>query len=514
MDTKALRQKILDLAIRGKLVPQDPNDEPASALLEHVRAEKQQMVKDGKLKPKDIKNDTIIFKGEDNLHYEQFQDGTVKCIEDEVPFEIPDGWAWCRLGTIYDHNTGKALNSSNINGVKLTYITTSNLYWDRFELDNLKEMPFVDAEIEKCTVRKGDLLVCEGGDIGRAAIWMFDENVRIQNHIHRLRAFITLSNRFYYYVFYLWKQLELIGGHGIGLQSLSSKAIHNIIMPLPPVNEQQRIAENIDRIFKFVDELDNKKDDLRSLIEDVKSRILDLAIRGKLVPQDPTDEPASVLLERIKAEKEELIKQGKIKRDKKKSVIFKGEDNSYYEKIGDEITCIDDEIPFEIPENWAFSRLKSIWELISGRDLSPSDYNDLEDGIPYITGASNFINGKISLVRWTPKPQVITNHGDLLITCKGTIGEIAINDFGKAHIARQIMAIRNIHNFNIDYLSLCLQFYIESIKQSAKGLIPGISREDVLNIILPVPPNKYQIEVVEAIQKYKEILNSIEANFN
>ena len=242
MDTKALRQKILDLAIRGKLVPQDPNDEPASALLEHVRAEKQQMVKDGKLKPKDIKNDTIIFKGEDNLHYEQFQDGTVKCIEDEVPFEIPDGWAWCRLGTIYDHNTGKALNSSNINGVKLTYITTSNLYWDRFELDNLKEMPFVDAEIEKCTVRKGDLLVCEGGDIGRAAIWMFDENVRIQNHIHRLRAFITLSNRFYYYVFYLWKQLELIGGHGIGLQSLSSKAIHNIIMPLPPVNEQQRIA--------------------------------------------------------------------------------------------------------------------------------------------------------------------------------------------------------------------------------------------------------------------------------
>ena len=458
-----------------------------------------------------IKNTIFIY---DNLHYEQFQDGTVKCIEDEVPFEIPDGWAWCRLGTIYDHNTGKALNSSNINGVKLTYITTSNLYWDRFELDNLKEMPFVDAEIEKCTVRKGDLLVCEGGDIGRAAIWMFDENVRIQNHIHRLRAFITLSNRFYYYVFYLWKQLELIGGHGIGLQSLSSKAIHNIIMPLPPVNEQQRIAENIDRIFKFVDELDNKKDDLRSLIEDVKSRILDLAIRGKLVPQDPTDEPASVLLERIKAEKEELIKQGKIKRDKKKSVIFKGEDNSYYEKIGDEITCIDDEIPFEIPENWAFSRLKSIWELISGRDLSPSDYNDLEDGIPYITGASNFINGKISLVRWTPKPQVITNHGDLLITCKGTIGEIAINDFGKAHIARQIMAIRNIHNFNIDYLSLCLQFYIESIKQSAKGLIPGISREDVLNIILPVPPNKYQIEVVEAIQKYKEILNSIEANFN
>lgn len=158
--------------------------------------------------------------------------------------------------------------------------------------------------------------------------------------------------------------------------------------------------------------------------------------------------------------------------------------------------------------------MKNIWELISGRDLSPSDYNDTEDDIPYITGASNFANGKVSLVRWTPKPQVITNYGDLLITCKGTIGEIAINDFGEAHIARQIMAIRNIYNLNIDYLSLCLQFYIESIKQSAKGLIPGISREDVLNIILPVPPNKYQIVVVEAIQKYKEILSSTEANLN
>ncbi len=280
-----------------------------------------------------------------NLHYEQFHDGTVKCIEDEIPFELPVGWAWCRLGTIYDHNTGKALNSSNINGVKLTYITTSNLYWDRFELDNLKEMPFVDSEIEKCTVRKGDLLVCEGGDIGRTAIWSYDENIRIQNHIHRLRAFITLSNRFYYYVFYLWKQLELIGGHGIGLQSLSSKALHYIILPLPPVNEQQRIAENINRFFKFVDELDNKKGDLRSLIEDTKSKILDLAIRGKLVPQDPNDEPASVLLERIRAEKEELIKQGKIKRNKKESVIFKGDDNSYYE---------------DLPVNWSVSSLSEI----------------------------------------------------------------------------------------------------------------------------------------------------------
>ena len=296
---------------------------------------------------------------------------------------LPVGWAWCRLGTIYDHNTGKALNSSNINGVKLTYITTSNLYWDRFELDNLKEMPFVDSEIEKCTVRKGDLLVCEGGDIGRTAIWSYDENIRIQNHIHRLRAFITLSNRFYYYVFYLWKQLELIGGHGIGLQSLSSKALHYIILPLPPVNEQQRIAENINRFFKFVDELDNKKGDLRSLIEDTKSKILDLAIRGKLVPQDPNDEPASVLLERIRAEKEELIKQGKIKRNKKESVIFKGDDNSYYEKYGE-----------KLPQGWAVTNLESLLSYEQPTDyiVKSTDYNNAYQ-TPVLTAGKSFILG-------------------------------------------------------------------------------------------------------------------------
>lgn len=158
--------------------------------------------------------------------------------------------------------------------------------------------------------------------------------------------------------------------------------------------------------------------------------------------------------------------------------------------------------------------MKNIFELLSGRDLSPSKYNDEKDGIPYITGASNFINEKVIFVRWTPEPQVITEYGDLLITCKGTIGEIAINDFGEAHIARQIMAIRNIYNLDMDYLSLCIQFYIESIKQSAKGLIPGISREDVLNILLPFPPVLYQQRVVEYVYKYNHILNNIEMSLS
>ena len=264
----------------------------------------------------------------------------------------------------------------------------------------------------------------------------------------------------------------------------------------------------------LINQIREEKEILAKTVSLTKSKILDLAIRGKLVPQDPADEPASVLLERIRAEKEELIKQGKIKRDKKESVIFKGEDNSYYEKIGDKIENIDDEIPFELPDGWGFVRLKELWELISGRDLSPSEYNADGVGVPYITGASNFVGGKVELVRWTTSPQVITEIGDLLLTCKGTIGEMAFNDFGSAHIARQIMAIRNKFTLNSEYLALCMGFYINAIKNAAKGLIPGISREDILNLILPIPALNYQEKVVERMVEVTNILSSMEKSLS
>ena len=159
-------------------------------------------------------------------------------------------------------------------------------------------------------------------------------------------------------------------------------------------------------------------------------------------------------------------------------------------------------------------RLKELWELLSGRDLSPSEYNDVHEGIPYITGASNFKNGKIDLVRWTSTPQVITQKGDLLLTCKGTIGEMAFNTFGEAHIARQLMAIRNIYDLNSEYLSLCINFHIEDIKASAKGLIPGISREDILNLILPIPPESYQKLIVARVIKSYHTLHTIEKSLS
>ena len=248
---EALKKSILLQAVQGKLVEQDPTDEPAEVLLERIRAEKQRLVKEGKIK-KD-KHESIIFR-RDNSHYEKL-DGIERCIDDELPFEIPETWEWIRLGTLFQHNTGKALNASNRDGQKLTYITTSNLYWDRFVLDSLKEMFFTDSEIEKCTVQQGDLLVCEGGDIGRAAIWDYDIPMRIQNHIHRLRAYVPVCTRFFYYLFYLYKGAGWIGGKGIAIQGLSSNAVHNLLFPLPPLKEQFRIVEMIDNTLQIVNAL-------------------------------------------------------------------------------------------------------------------------------------------------------------------------------------------------------------------------------------------------------------------
>ena len=248
---EALKKSILQEAVQGKLVPQDPTDEPAEALLARIRAEKQRLIKEGKIK-KD-KHESVIFR-RDNSHYEKL-DGVERCIDDELPFEIPETWEWVRLGTVFQHNTGKALNAANRDGEKLTYITTSNLYWDRFVLDNLKTMPFTDSEVDKCTVQQGDLLVCEGGDIGRAAIWGSPEPMRIQNHIHRLRAYVPVCTRLFYYLFYLYKGAGWIGGKGIAIQGLSSNAIHNLLFPLPPLHEQERIVSAIDTALSIVQKL-------------------------------------------------------------------------------------------------------------------------------------------------------------------------------------------------------------------------------------------------------------------
>ena len=236
------RKRALTLAIQGKLVPQNPNDEHASVLLERIRAEKK--VKFGK---KYV--DSYIYKGDDNCYYEKVKD-SVKEISDEIPFDAPKSWQWIRIDNLFQHNTGKALNSSNTKGVLHPYITTSNVYWGYFSLDRVKEMPFTEDEFAKCSIVPGDLLVCEGGDVGRAAIWDKDIPMCIQNHIHRLRAYYPVCTAFYYFAFFVYKSIGLIGGKGIGIQGLSSGALGKLIFPLPPLTEQERIVKQVEIILE------------------------------------------------------------------------------------------------------------------------------------------------------------------------------------------------------------------------------------------------------------------------
>ena len=218
----ALKSKILDLAISGKLVRQVKSDEPAIELLKRINAQ---------------------YQPTDNRHYEN------------IELSIPETWCWATVGDVFKHNTGKALNSSNHSGIMMDYITTSNLYWDRFDLSTVKQMPFTEKDLEKCTVTKGDLLICEGGDVGRSAIWNYNYDIRIQNHIHRLRGKANICVRYFFYVFMLYKQRNYIGGKGVAIQGLSSRDLNRLVIPLPPLNEQYRIAKSVDNLFSTIDNI-------------------------------------------------------------------------------------------------------------------------------------------------------------------------------------------------------------------------------------------------------------------
>ena len=367
IDTKALRQKILDLAIRGKLVPQDPNDEPASVLLERIRQQKQQMVKEGKLKPKDIKNDSVIFVGEDNLHYEKFADGSVKCIEDEIPFDLPEGWAWVRVVSLIEAFItgpfGSALHKSDYVADGIPLINPMNITDGKvIPIDKMQVSPETAERLSSFKVAPSDIVIARRGDMGRCAVvqpaqkgWLCGTGSFI------LRFPAVLCSEYFAVCLRSPYSVELMSGNSIGntMLNLNQTILKSILIPVPPCTEQNRIINAIFDADALLAEIANQSESLVMCVAKAKSKILDLAIRGQLIPQDPNDEPASVLLERIRAEKEELIKQGIIKRDKKESVIFRGEDNSYYEKVGSDVICIDAEIPFEIPDTWEWMRLES-----------------------------------------------------------------------------------------------------------------------------------------------------------
>ncbi len=358
------------------------------------------------------------------------------------------------------------------------------------------------------------MLVCEGGDVGRAAIWNYDYNIRIQNHIHKLRAYLPVCTEYFYYLFYLYKHAGWIGGKGIGIQGLSANALHAIVFPLPPLPEQFRIVERIRKVMPYVErytEVERELDTLNAGFPDqLRKSILQLAVQGKLIPQDPSDEPASVLLERIRAEKESLIATGKIKRDKHESVIYR-RDNSHYEKLNGIEHCIDDELPYDIPDSWQWCRIGSL--------LSVNPRNNIPDNMevgfmPMPLLADGFRNLHSFETRmWKEVKSGFTHimDGDVVIAkitpCfqnrKSAVISGLPNGYGagttELHVLRDYT-----HNLYMPYILLLCKtncFIVGGVANfTGTAGQQRVGKDYVSDYLLPIPPYAEQIRIVQAVK--------------
>ena len=518
MNGKQLKNSILQWAIQGKLVPQDPNDEPASVLLEKIRQEKERLIKEKKIKRD--KNASIIYRGEDNSYYEKIlTTGEVKCIDEEVPFEIPKGWEWTRIGNIFNHTSGKQQSSSNKGGgTPQKFITTSNLYWGHFILDNVKVMNFTDEEIKTCSATKGDLLVCEGGaGYGRSAIWNEDYDICLQNHVHRLRPCVSGICEYVYHFIYLLKESNNLASVGTAMPGLSANRLKGLLLPFPPLSEQRRIvaklAELLPQIEKY-NNVQNKLDELNTTIKDcLKKSILQEAIQGKLVPQLAEEGRAQELLEQIKAEKRKLVKEGKLKKSAlSDSVIFRGDDNKYYEQIGKKCLDITEQIPFEIPNSWTWARMGQVgdWGAGSTPQRGNQDYyggnilwlktGELNNGIVYDT------EEKITQRAFQDCSLRMNKIGDVLIAMYGaTIGKLAI--VGKELTTNQACCGCTpyvVFNWYLFYFLMASRDTF--IKKGEGGAQPNISRVKLVEHLIPLPPLREQKRIVQKIEQLMQLL--------
>lgn len=503
MNGKQLKNSILQWAIQGKLVPQDPNDEPASVLLEKIRQEKERLIKEKKIKRD--KNASIIYRAEDNSYYEKIlATGEVKCIDEEVPFDVPQGWEWCRMQDVITFVNGRAYKKEELlpQG-KYKILRVGNFFTNN-------EWYYSDLELpEDKYCYNGDLLYAWSASFG-PQIWNGDKTI-FHYHIWNVKFNSKILFREYLYYFFLFDKTQVKAATtGSTMVHVSMENMKPRLIPIPPVNEQKRIVHEIENIIPLIERygtFQNKKEILDSNIKaSLKKSILQEAIQGKLVPQITEESTAQELLEQIKTEKQKLVKEGKLKKSVfNDSVIFRGDDNKYYEQVGKKCEDITEQIPFEIPKSWQWIRFDQGISLLSGRDLEPSRYNDLHHGIPYITGASNFVNSDLLVNRWTDSPITISDKGDLLLTCKGTIGSMAFNNIGQIHIARQVMAITSF-GIDLKYIKCFLQSNLSILEKNANSIIPGISRNTLLDMLFPLPPIKEQQRIVAQIEKLFEQL--------
>ena len=530
MTGQQLKNSILQMAVQGKLVPQDPNDEPASVLLERIRAEKEKLIKEGKIKKE--KNPSVIFRGADNLPYEKIGKNEPVCIADEVPFEIPESWEWVRLKdiTIKEIKRGKSPTYANIGNV-LVFAQKCNTKAGNIDLSLTKHLDlkvftkFPDEEY----MRDNDIVINSTGNGTLGRIGVFRDSDRIDDciivpdsHVTTVRVNAALiSDYIYYALTYYQPYLEKNCSGSTNQTELKPAVIANLFIPVPPYAEQRRIVQKLSDVLPLVMVYNDKETALETYNNDfpsqLKKSILQYAVQGKLVPPDPTDEPASVLLERIRAEKEQLIKSGKIKRDKHESVIFR-RDNSYYERVDGIERCIDDEIPFEIPDNWEWCRLKSLTERITSGSRDWAKYYSTTGAVFLRMGnlSRNSFNLRLEHIQRVSIPskaegtRTALQGGDLLFSITGDVGMLGLIPVGfeEAYINQHTAMIRFLPSIRNEYIPyLLLTDYAQKFyNENQHGIKNSFRLDSIGELFVPVPPEK---EITRILQKITHILSQI-----
>ena len=463
-----------------------------------------------------------------NLHYEKFTDGSVKCIEDEIPFELPDGWAWSKVGPLCEYITSGSRGwAQYYSDTGSLFLRMGNLSRDSFELrmDNLQRVDLPDnAEGVRTRVTENDLLFSITAEIGMLGLIPADfEEAYINQHVGLIRFLKEAQAKYFPYILMSDFCRNQYYTTQSGMKnSFRLDNIQNILTPVPPLAEQIRIAEKLSCIWAQIQQIDSESATARDIIILAKAKILDLAIRGQLVPQDPVDEPASVLLERIRAEKEELIRQGKIKRDKKESVIFRGEDNSYYEKMADgKLHCLDDQLTFELPDGWEWCNLSMIGTTNIGLTYRPTD---IEPGGIMVLRSCNIVNDQFDLsdlvrVKTTVRENQFAQKNDILICARNgsrsLVGKCAlIPDLGEPASFGAFMAIYRTEYFEFIVHYLRSSFFRSVFDDSNSTAINQLTQDMLKRAIVPLPPLSEQRRIVEAIDAMLFELNQIEKSLS
>lgn len=451
-----------------------------------------------------------------NSHYEKLPNGEVRCIDDEIPFEIPESWAWCRIVNIASSQLGKTLDRGKEQGNEYPYLCSINVYWEGVDLTKVKTFRLKDDELERYKLTIGDLLICEGGDYGRCSVWDSPIEMYYQNALHRVRFYNNISPYFYKYVVELYRNIGYIKGQGQTIKHFTFDNMKGLLFPVPPLNEQDRIVTSIESLQPIINkyaqaqqELDNLNSEIYAVL---KKSILQEAIQGRLVEQYETDEPATELLKRIQQEKQKLVKEGKLKaKDISDSIIFKGDDNKYYEKCGNAVACIDDEIPFEIPSNWGWCRLGNLISTKTGLAYSKPNLEIKSNNMVRVLRGGNISNGSwcmksddVMISSEFVKQDLYLRKGYFItpaVTSWESMGKTALvrENYDNVVVGGFVLMMCPFYTDGIveEYLnyffqSTMFQQYCQSITNKSGQAFYNLSRNKLLQLLIPIPPAEEQ----------------------